>query len=330
MKPNEIIISETPFRLPLGGGSSDLPAYYEKYGGFIFGVAVKMYMRILIGRPFTDDDIHLQYRKYECESSPDSLKHEICREALRMMGIDKKIFISFHADTPAGTGLGSSGACAVGLIRGLATYTGCEIGNLEVAKRAFTLTQNIKLTDGKQDPYICALGGFTVLDIARDGKVSVSYPDIKQETIDSFFNKTLFFYTGIQRESQEILRQQGDEKVLDLKHQIKDIGKKILACFCDDDLDSFGELLDKHWEIKRQMPRTSSEWIEAVYLDAKKAGSLGGKIIGAGGGGYFMFYCPTEKTKTSVRKKMADAYPLLREIEISADEYGTRARVLTL
>lgn len=330
MKPNEVIISETPLRLPLGGGSSDLPAYYEKYGGFIFAVAVKMYMRILISTPRTDDDIHLQYRKYENVPSTDLIRHDIAREALRMMGIDKKIFISFHSDTPANTGLGSSGACAVGLIRGLTAYTNREMGNLEVANRAFTLTQNIGLTDGKQDPYVCALGGFIVLDIAHDGKVLVSYPHITQETIDSFFEKTLFFYTGIRRESQNILRQQGSRKVLELKHRIKQIGKSILTCFCTDDLDSFGALLDEHWHIKRQMPGTSNEWIETIYSDAKKAGMLGGKIMGAGGGGYFMFYCPTEEIRTSVREQMAQKYAMLREIKFTADEYGTRARILTL
>src|SRR3989344_614131 len=173
-----IILSRTPFRLTLGGGSTDLPSYYEKYGGFIFAMTINMYMDILIKKPASDDNIHIQYMKYEVESSVDHVRHTIGREALKMTGIKNKVLISFTADTPAGTGLGSSGACAVGLLKGLSLYQGKDIDNIEAAAQAFVLTRNLNLPDGKQDPYICALGGFAVLEIAPDGSVNIIRPNI--------------------------------------------------------------------------------------------------------------------------------------------------------
>ncbi|MBU2575473.1 galactokinase [Patescibacteria group bacterium] len=322
-----IILSRTPFRIPLGGGSTDMPSYYEKYGGFIFAVSIDMYMDILIKKPISDDYVHMHYTQYESETSAENIRHTIGREALRMLGVNNKVSISFKADTPAGTGLGSSGACSVSLLKGLSLYKGGGISNVAAAEQSFVLTQNLGLPDGKQDPYACAIGGFSVLEIDKDGRVNVIKPDITNETADSFFENCLFFYTGIHRNSKSLLDIQDEERILNLKHKTKEIGQQIYQCFLRGDLDKFGALLDKHWQVKKEMSSMmSNEWLNEVYEVAKHAGALGGKIMGAGGGGYFMFYCPTKVAKESVRHALQRFN--MREMDIHIDEQGARAQVV--
>jgi D-glycero-alpha-D-manno-heptose-7-phosphate kinase len=325
MKKNTIILSRTPFRLPLGGGSTDLPSYYQKYGGFIFAVAINIYMDIFIKEPLSDDYIHMHYTQYEAELEVEKIKHTIGREALKMAGIKNRVLISFNADTPSGTGLGSSGACAVSLLKGLNLYQGREMSNLEAAEQSFILTQNLQLPDGKQDPYICALGGFVVLDIDTTGAVKVTRPAIALETSDRFWQNSLFFYTGIRRNSQPILAAQNEEKIFALKHRTKEIGQKIYQHFLNGDLDAFGSLMDEHWQVKKAMTDSmSNDWFDEIYNAAKKAGALGGKILGAGGGGYFLFYCPSETAKSSVRQELQKFN--LRELSLGIDTVGARAQ----
>lgn len=324
-----IILSRTPFRISLGGGSTDLPSYYEKYGGFIFAVAINLYMDILIKKPASDDNIHMQYMKYEVEASSDSVKHTIGREALKMMGLDKKVLVSFTADTPSGTGLGSSGACSVGLLKALSAYKGNEMSNLEAAEQSFVLTQRLGLPDGKQDPYVCALGGYIVLEIREDGIVEIVKPKIFSKTTGDFFGNSLFFYTGIRRDSEPLLSGQNHEKVLELKHRTKKIGREIYQCFLNGNLDRFGSLMDEHWNIKKSMASgMTNPWIDEVYETAKSAGVLGGKIMGAGGGGYFMFYCSSEENKNAVRLALGKYG--MREMDFLPDKKGARVKIIEI
>lgn len=324
-----VIFSRTPFRLPLGGGSTDLPSYYENYGGFVFTVAVNMYMDIFIKKPRSDDLIHVNYKKFESVPSVDEIKHDIVKEALKIIDITDSVAISFKSDTPAGTGMGSSGACSVGLLKGLSLYKGRELSNLEVAEKSFILTQNLMLPDGKQDPYACALGGFVVLSIDSNGLVKVEEPNISKQTTDIFFNNTLFFYTGVVRESKTLLAVQNKQEVIDVKHCIKEIGHEIYKCFLAGDLDSFGKLMDKHWNIKRQMLQgMTNDQFDEIYLTARNAGALGGKIMGAGGGGYFMFYCPSNKVKKLVRLALEKFK--MREMNFTIDKIGTRAESIDI
>lgn len=322
-----VILSRTPFRLPLGGGSTDLPSYYQKYGGFIFAVTINLYMDLFIKRPVSDDCVHMHYMKSEAVLSADEVKHTIGREALRMLDIKNRVLVFFAADTPSGTGLGSSGACAVGLLKGLSLYKGRKMSNLEAAEQSFVLTQNLGLPDGKQDPYVCALGGFVVLLIDCDGKVVVEKPFINPLVEGRFIENTLFFYTGVRRDSEPILSSQNKKSDFDLKHEIKTIGKDIHRCFLNGDLDRFGELLDEHWNIKKAMSNTmSNESFDAMYHAAKKAGASGGKILGAGGGGYFMFYCRSSDVKNKVRKSLQEFN--LREMSFSVERNGARAKII--
>ncbi len=326
---SQIIVSRTPFRVPLGGGSTDLPSYYSKYGGFIFGVAVNAYFDVFLRKPFTDDNIYFQYSQYESVDSPKKLMHNIGREALRTAGVRSAVSIAFKADTPAGTGLGSSGSCAVSLLNALFYSRGIKKTKQELAEHAFQITQNLEWPDGKQDPYVAALGGFTAFEIAKDGAVSFPNPKISKETKERFFENTLFFYTGVSRVSTPILAEQDKAKILELKHKTKEIGRKIYGCFQSGDLDTFGRLMDEHWENKKLMSgKMSTTRFDAMYAAAKNSGALGGKIMGAGGGGYFMLYCSTRKKKNAVLRAFKKFG--VREMHFAIDTKGARVKTLTL
>ncbi len=322
-----IILSRVPFRISLGGGSTDLPSYYEKYGGFIFAATINLYMDVLIKQTRSDDHIHVHYKQFESVPSVTEVQHELARETLKMTGVERGVGISFKADTPAGTGLGSSGACSVALLKGLSQFSGQDLANEEAAAQSFTITQNLGLPDGKQDPYACALGGFTMFEIAPDGRVKITKPNLSQQTIDNFFANTLFYYTGIQRFSAPILAAQSVEKVLELKHTTKRIGQDIYQAFLKGNLDDFGLLMDEHWENKKRMsPQMSNPFFDQIYDKARSAGALGGKIMGAGAGGYFMIYCGSP-SKTEAVKEALKSFNL-REMAFRLDTKGARTAVI--
>lgn len=325
----KIIVVRVPFRIPLGGGSTDLPSYYKEHGGFIFAASINLYMDVLIKEPRSDDSIHVHYKHFEVVDKVSDVQHELAREALCMHEIDKKIAISFKADTPAGTGLGSSGACAVALHKGISLFKGEEVDNIEAAKLSFDLTRKLNLPDGVQDPYACSTGGFCVLDIDTTGRVDIRKPNITDETKKKFFENTLFYYTGVVRASKDILVAQDAQKVLDTKHKTKEIGKKVLQAFELGDLDTFGRLMHEHWNNKKKMSgKMSSNTFDEIYNDALEAGALGGKIMGAGGGGYFMIYSPNLETKEKVREKLVKYN--MREMDFDLDEKGARTHILEL
>ena len=324
-----MLISRTPFRISLGGGSTDLPSYCEKYGGFIFGVAIKMYMDIFIRKPIIYDKIDLQYLKFESVDLIDQLQHPIGKEALKMAGIDKAISIYFKSDTPMGTGLGSSGSCAVGLLKALWKFKGVIKSNEECAEEAFQITRRLGLPDGRQDPYLAALGGFTVLELGADNSVSWRHPDINSDTTQKFLNNSLFFYTGVRRDSVEVLRDQSHDKVLELKHRTKEIGRQILTAFKNGSLDDFGRLMNEHWQLKKEMSdKITSPEFDEVYAQILKSGALGGKLIGAGGGGYFFFYCKDEDSRQRASAAMQKVG--FKEIPFDVDYQGTRVKEIEI
>lgn len=326
---SRIIISRVPFRLSLGGGSTDLPSYSNLYGGFIFAVTVNLYMDVFVKAPRSDDLIHVHYKDFESVPTIEEVKHEIVREALRMHKVNTPIAFSFKADTPAGTGLGSSGACAVAVHRGIAAFLEKEMTNRRAAELSFELTQRLGLPDGVQDPYVCAEGGFVTLGIDPDGAVTVRHPRFSSETVAKFFENCLFVYTGVTRESEPILRKQNDERIFELKHKSKTIGYAVYESFKTGRLDDFGELLDEYWQLKKCMSsKMSSEQFDEVYNSARRAGALGGKIMGAGGGGYFMFYCPSPVSKRRVQRALLPFR--LREMQFALDAKGARVRELNL
>lgn len=327
-----MILTRTPFRLPLGGGSTDLPAYFEKHGGFIFAVAINLYMYIGVNRPPVDDLIRLKYRDSEEVATLEEVKHHLAKAALRRTGVDRMVEISSKADVSDGTGMGSSASYLVGLLHALHTVKGENISRRHLAEEAYEIaTVDLKLPDGKQDFYLASFGNFCVLDIAKSGSVTVSNANISKKVTEEFERRTLLFYTGVRRSSTEILREQekhlraNKADAVELKHEIKRIGRTILNVFESGRLDEFGALLDEHWELKRRMSaKMSTGAFDSLYERAKKAGALGGKIVGAGGGGFFMVFCKEGKQEAVRRVFQKEK---MREVLFTVDSAGTQVLV---
>lgn len=326
-----MIITRTPFRITLGGGGTDLPSYYSRYGGFIFAAGINKYMFINLNRPIVDDLVRVKYTKSEIVTHRDELQHEIAREALHLAGIERGVEVISMADVPAGTGLGSSSCYAVGLLNALHTIKRQPVSYQELAEEACRLEMEILAKPiGKQDQYMASFGGLTVLNIARDGTVAVSRVRVSDSTLDNLQRNMLVFYTGTERSSLDVLSEQSrgvttsQGIVVDSLHAIKEMGQQILEMIERGDLTSFGLALDKHWQTKKKLSaRVSNPRFDELYQLAKENGALGGKISGAGGGGFFVFY--TESGHSQLRKAMTSAG--LREMRYRFDFEGTKVIV---
>lgn len=326
-----MIITRTPFRITLGGGGTDLPSYYSQYGGFVFAAAINKYMFMSLNRPIVDDLVRVKYSQSETVAHRDEVKHDIAREALRMTGIDRGIEIISMADIPAGTGLGSSSCYAVGLLNGLHTMKREYISLQELAEEACRLEITIlQKPIGKQDQYLAAFGGLTVLEIARDGRVHVSRAKVSDTTIDDLQRNVLLFYTGTERSNLPILAEQSratarqEPAVVDSLHRIKEMGYGIKEMIESGNLTEFGRALDRHWAAKKKLSsQVSNPRFDEIYALAKANGALGGKISGAGGGGFFLFYLESGYTK--LREAMRAAG--LREMRYRFDFEGTKVLV---
>jgi D-glycero-alpha-D-manno-heptose-7-phosphate kinase len=324
-----VIVARAPFRIPLGGGGTDLPSYYSQHGGFIISAAINKYLYISVHRPAADDLIRLKYSRYEQVENPDQIQHDLVKPALKLLRIDRNVEITSMADVPAGTGLGSSATYLVALLTALHEMKRETIPTQALAERACHIEMELaRHPCGKHDHYLAAFGGFTCLDIARDGKVKVTPADISLSTVEAFRNTVLVFYTGIHRSADGILAAQnkdtaqGSTSVLDSLHRTKELGYRIKEALESGNLDAFGTLLDQHWQNKKARSKAISDGkIDRWYELAKESGALGGKIMGAGGGGFFMFYCPHE-TKARVRKALAEAG--LRELHYDFDPHGAK------
>ncbi len=300
-----MIITRTPFRVTLGGGGTDLPSYYTKYGGFIFSAGLNKYMYIDVNRPAADDMVRLKYSESETVGHANDVKHQVAREVLRYTGIEKNIEVSSVADIPAGTGLGSSSCYAVGLLHAIHALKREYVPLVQLAEEDFHIEAEVlKRPIGKQDPYLAALGGFTVLEIEKDGKVKVRKANISMETADELNQNLLMFFTGLTRSADTILAEQmksvTEEKkeVVESMHYIKELGHEILEAVEDENLDEVGRKFHAHWQHKKRISsRMTNPEFEKIYETALRSGALGGKISGAGGGGFFTFYVPQNHRK---------------------------------
>jgi len=301
-----MIITRTPFRITLGGGGTDLPSFYEKHGGFVFAMTINKYMYVLLNRrALADKKIVIRYSQEETVDSVDEIKHPLAREALRLHGVRGNIELTSVADMPARTGLGSSGSYLVGLLTAIRAYKRESAPVVEVAEEACRIEMDIlKEPVGKQDQYMAAFGGFRTLEIARDGKVAVGTVPVDFVAINELAVKARMYYTGIQRSATAVLKTQDDAarkkdrpdhaRVVDCLSHIKELGYGVKKAFEQRDFDSFGSIMDEHWRYKKQMSSSISlSVLDDLYDEVKKRfGVLGGKIIGAGGGGFLMLYCP--------------------------------------
>ena len=300
-----MIVTRTPFRVTLGGGGTDLPSYYEKHGGFIFAMGIDKYMYVMTNPPGVDRKIRVRYSKTEIVDHVSQLEHELAREALRLHGIEDRMEISSMADLPAGTGLGSSGAYLVGLLTALHHYRRAYVPLQTLAEEACHIELNVlHKCIGKQDQYMATYGGLTVLEITRDGEVAVRPVQLRDGAVASFIAHTQIYYTGLLHNTLDVLAHQDSAmrsasprraEVEDSLDGIKELGYRILDAIQSEDFDRWGCLLHEHWMKKKLMSeKISVGWIDELYDEVRACyGVLGGKVIGAGGGGFLMFYCPS-------------------------------------
>jgi len=321
-----MIIARSPLRITLGGGGTDLPSYYEKFGGFLIAGAIDRYVYITLHETFVNYLI-IKYSKMEKVRKLDSIKHPIIREALKMLDIDcSYLEMSSMADIPAGTGLGSSGSFTTALLKSLHAYQRNLIHPRELAEQACDIEIN-KLGEpiGKQDQYIAAYGGITCFEFTK--KSVKAYPlKIQKEILYDLEDNLLLFFTGYTRSASGILKEQhtkskkNDKSMIDNLHFVKELGLESKTALEKGDLKKFGELMNVHWEHKKKRSGAmSNPKINDWYDLALKNGALGGKLIGAGGGGFLMFYA-TDGVK--LRRVMTAAG--LEEVRFRFDFEGTK------
>lgn len=326
-----MIITRTPFRVTLGGGGTDLASFYTRHGGFIFSFALDKYMYISVNRPIVDDLIRIKYSKSETVTCLQEVEHEIVKACLTKSGIHNSIEIASIADIPAGSGLGSSSCYTVGLLNALHNLKREYLPLKDLAEEACEVEIDIlKKPMGKQDQYLAAFGGFTILEISRDGRVDVTKAKVHNGTIDDLRRNLHMFYTGVQRTNIKILGEQNQsteqnvKKVLKSLHYIKESGYKILEIVESGNISELGHMFDKHWEQKKKLSDgVTNRKFDNIYQTAKKNGALGGKLSGAGGGGFFLFYC--EEHQEKLKKAMAEMG--LREMKFDFDYEGTKVLV---
>ena len=322
-----MIVSRTPFRLSLGGGGTDLPAYYTKYGGFFVSGAVDKYMHIVLNDRF-EPGIRLSYSQTEIVDSPDSIRHPSVREALKLLKLKDKLEIVSLADVPAATGLGSSGSFTVGLLNALYAHQRVVKTPEQIAETACDISLNrLHEFSGKQDEYTASLGGIRSYEIDTRGKVTAEDLNISDHTLSELEYVIMMFYTGITRSAEENLgRQQGkisdgDDKVVEKMHAIKAIGLESKKALEAGDLRRFGELLHEHWMVKRGITDImTTNQVDSWYSTARENGAIGGKLVGAGGGGFLMLYC--EEKREKVRAALAKHG--LREMRFRFDFDGSK------
>jgi D-glycero-alpha-D-manno-heptose-7-phosphate kinase len=311
-----MIIVRAPIRIPIGGGGTDLPSYYSLYGGEWISAAIDKHVYIAINKRL-QTSFKISYSKTEEVEKPNQIQHPIIREAIKLLKIDGGIEIASIADVPANTGLGGSGSFTVALLTALHAFLrDTSQDNLptkkEIAEQACHIAIDLlKEPSGKQDEYIAAYGGINSFFVSQNGEVKVEplYPQkISPGALRELENNLLMFYTGIRRESRDVLTiqaqatQKGDKEMIENLHRVKEIGREIKEALIKGEFRRFGELLDIHWQEKIKRAGTSNLQFNHWYEIAKQNGAIGGKLMGAGGGGFFLFYCENQKNR--LRKAM--------------------------
>jgi D-glycero-alpha-D-manno-heptose-7-phosphate kinase len=322
-----VIITRSPLRISLGGGGTDLPSYYREHGGFVISAAINKYVYITLHETF-QQAIIAKYSKTEVVERWSELQHPILREALAMVGIEDTphLEITSMSDIPAGTGLGSSGSFTTALLRALYQLKKVHVSREEVAERACQIEiDRLGEPVGKQDQYIASFGGITCFTIRTDGKVDVEPLRLSTETLHDLEDNLALFFTGFTRSASEILRDQqvrtvrNDAAMVGNLHYVRELGLESRAAFEAGDLRRFAEIMHVHWEHKKKRTAgMSNPEIDGYYELARRHGALGGKLIGAGGGGFLMFYT---EDKTRLRRAMVQAG--LREVRFRFDFQGT-------
>ena len=323
-----MIIARSPLRISLGGGGTDLPSYYERFGGFLVTAAIDKYIYITLHETFVPEFI-IKYSKLERVTEAALIEHPIIREAFQMLDIDGGYLeLTSMADIPSGTGLGSSGSFTTALLKALHAHKRNLVPNADIAAQACDIEINrLKEPVGKQDQYIAALGGITCFNFHKDGRVEAWPAKIAEETRYNLEDNLVMFFTGYSRSAGSILKDQNekskqdDQAMLENLHRTKEIGYASQRALETGDLREFARLMDEHWQRKKaRSGGMSNSKINEWYDQARANGALGGKLIGAGGGGFLMFYAEGDKSK--LRHTMRQAG--LKEVRFRFDFEGTK------
>lgn len=320
-----MIISRTPLRISFTGGGSDLPVFYRKRIGAVVSTSINKYVYVTVNKKF-DSWIRVAYSKNEEVPLLDRVEHPLVREAMRFVGINKGVEITTVADIPSkGTGLGSSSAFTVGLLHVLNTYLGRQTSKQQLAKDCCHVELNLCAEPiGKQDQYATAIGGFNLIEFHPDDSVLVYPLEVDKKTIDQIKSNLIMFYTGITRSASSLLREQTaaiakTEAKLSIISEMVKLTYTLRNELQRGNANSFGEILHENWILKRKLSDLiSTEEIDSWYDSAIKSGALGGKILGAGAGGFLLLYAPEDR-----HEALKTTLPKLKHIEIDFDSYGT-------
>jgi D-glycero-alpha-D-manno-heptose-7-phosphate kinase len=321
-----MIISRTPLRISFVGGGSDLPAYYLKEPGAVVSTSINKYIYININRKF-DHKIRASYSVTEIVDHIDELKHELIREALRLTGVERGIEITSISDVPSyGTGMGSSSTYTVGLLNALYAYNGQHVGAERLAGDACWIEiEKCGKPIGKQDQYIASYGGFQFIQFNPNGTVFVDPIICARDTRETLERRLLLLYTGITRSANSVLEQQKanteqDEESRSRLRGMTNIAHRLRDALCANKLDCFGEMLHETWMMKRGLASAiSNNQIDTWYDTARKQGAIGGKILGAGGGGFLLLYAPTDR-----HDAISASLPQLERVNFRFEPQGSK------
>jgi D-glycero-alpha-D-manno-heptose-7-phosphate kinase len=318
-----MIITQTPLRIGLLGGGTDLPSYYRENGGRVLNCALDKYVYVIVKQRF-DDDIYVNYSKKEIVQHIEDLEHELVREAMQMTGVVKGVEITTLADIPsAGSGLGSSSAVTVGLLHALFAYQGRQVSAEELAERACTIEiERCGKPIGKQDQYIAALGGIRDIRFGPGDEVVAEELELSSAERRALQQQIMLFYTGITRRADPILAEQ-NANVETARPQfdlLRDLAGFAAERLRGGDVEAIGPAMRESWEAKRKLASgVSNEQIDLAVTGALDAGASGAKLTGAGGGGFLLVICPIERQR-AVRQKLGD----MQELPVKLDRLGSR------
>ena len=318
-----MIISQTPLRIGLLGGGTDLPGYYREHGGRVLNCAIDKYIYVIVKQRF-DDAIYVNYSKKEIVSRVDDIEHELVREAMHMAGVVSGVEITTLADIPSGgSGLGSSSAVTVGLLQALFAYQGRQVSAEELAERACTIEiERCRKPIGKQDQYIAALGGIRDIRFGPGDEVVAQDVGLSPAARRALQQQIMLFYTGVTRSADSILAEQraNIESTRPQLDQLRDLASLAAERLRSGDIDAIGPAMRESWEAKRKLASgVSNDGIDAAVTRALDAGAAGVKVTGAGGGGFLLVICPTERQRT-VRESMSG----MQELPVKLDRLGSR------
>ena len=321
-----MIIIRSPLRISIGGGGTDIPSYYKEKESTFISAAIDKYVYVTVTKPF-EEGIYLKYSKIEKKKNPNEIDHKIIKEVLKKELKENRIEITTLSDIPAKTGLGSSGSFSTALIKAIYSYNQKTVDRRELAELACDIEINkLKQPSGKQDQYISVYGGISEFNINKKGFVKVKNLKISNKTVLDLEDNLLLFFTGFSRNSSLILNEQNkktiksDVQIIKNLDYVKSLGLEIKKELLKGNCNNFAKLMNEHWNYKLQRSKNmSNKTINEIYTFAIKNGAIGGKLIGAGGGGFLLFY-----TNTPNRLRKAMAHKKLEEVRFKFDHEGVK------